>query len=244
MREVSLTINLLGRETPCKKHTLVLSLTVTALLSVYHWGLSTVCLEDFHLLVYCQVTNFRPVPIFMLLTWNWFVRTNFCTFEDLKTKRTLKIDGFKAERNFHTVLIKLLFQKYESTNISTVRNCVTLSYCASRLNYATIFLGYPRKQQPTELVTKQTWWVRLASLLCTHRDEIKKKKKRKHRLICSPQCKPARDSIATWGRVKAGGRCQPPLLRFGWSWPAFLDRFKAGPLDLSLGHFSLFCTIV
>ena len=24
---------------------------------------------------YCRVTNFRPVPIFVLLTWNWFVRT-------------------------------------------------------------------------------------------------------------------------------------------------------------------------
>ena len=45
----SLTIDLLGRETPCKKHKLVLSLTVTALLSVYHWGLSTVCSEYFHL---------------------------------------------------------------------------------------------------------------------------------------------------------------------------------------------------
>ena len=32
----SLTIDLLGRETQCKRHTLVLSLIVTALLSVYH----------------------------------------------------------------------------------------------------------------------------------------------------------------------------------------------------------------
>ena len=46
---ISLTIDLLGRETQCKRHTLVLSLIVTALLSVYHWGLSTVCSEDFHL---------------------------------------------------------------------------------------------------------------------------------------------------------------------------------------------------
>ena len=30
------TINLLGRETPCKRHKLVLSLTMMALLSVYH----------------------------------------------------------------------------------------------------------------------------------------------------------------------------------------------------------------
>ena len=35
---------------------------------------------------YCKVTNFRPVPIFVLLTWNWFVRTNFRTFEGLKRK--------------------------------------------------------------------------------------------------------------------------------------------------------------
>ena len=33
-----------------------------------------------------KVTNFHTVPIFVLLTWNWFVRTNFRTFEGLKTK--------------------------------------------------------------------------------------------------------------------------------------------------------------
>ena len=34
---------------------------------------------------YCKATQFRPVPIFVLLTWNWFVRTNFCsTNERLK----------------------------------------------------------------------------------------------------------------------------------------------------------------
>ena len=32
---------------------------------------------------YCKVANFRLVPIFVLLPWNWFVRTNFRTFEDL-----------------------------------------------------------------------------------------------------------------------------------------------------------------
>ena len=35
---------------------------------------------------YCKVTNFRPEPIFVLLTWNWFVRTIFRTFEGLNTK--------------------------------------------------------------------------------------------------------------------------------------------------------------
>ena len=35
---------------------------------------------------YCKVTNFRPVPIFVLLTWNWFARSNFRTFESLTTK--------------------------------------------------------------------------------------------------------------------------------------------------------------
>ena len=38
-----------GRETQSKRHNLVLSLTVTALLSGYHGGLSTVCSEDLHL---------------------------------------------------------------------------------------------------------------------------------------------------------------------------------------------------
>ena len=36
--------------------------------------------------LYCKVTNFRPVPIFVPLTWNWFVRTNFRTFEGHKRK--------------------------------------------------------------------------------------------------------------------------------------------------------------
>ena len=33
-----------------------------------------------------KVANFRTVPVFVLLTWNWFVRTYFRTFEGLKTK--------------------------------------------------------------------------------------------------------------------------------------------------------------
>ena len=41
---------------------------------------------QFQLTTYCKVTNFRTVPIFVLLTWNWFARTNFRTFEGLKTK--------------------------------------------------------------------------------------------------------------------------------------------------------------
>ena len=53
---------------------------------------------------YHKVINFRMVPIFVLLTWNWFVRTNFRTFERLKTKLTLKFDGLKTKINFHPVL--------------------------------------------------------------------------------------------------------------------------------------------
>ena len=33
-----------------------------------------------------KVKNFRPVPIFVLSTWNWFVQTNFRTFMVLKNK--------------------------------------------------------------------------------------------------------------------------------------------------------------
>ena len=77
----SLTIDLLGRETPCKRHKLVLSLTVTALLSVYHWGLSTVCSEDFHLPVYSCNQNFcsliHVLDIHRLLTAT--VETVACT---------------------------------------------------------------------------------------------------------------------------------------------------------------------
>ena len=41
--------------------------------------------EELHV-SYCKVINFRTVPVFVLLTWNWFVRTIFHTFEGLKTK--------------------------------------------------------------------------------------------------------------------------------------------------------------
>ena len=40
---------------------------------------------------YCKVTNFRPVPIFVLLIWNWFVRINFRTFQGLKTNNYIEI---------------------------------------------------------------------------------------------------------------------------------------------------------
>ena len=43
----SLMIDLRGGETRCKRNKLVLSLTVTALLTVYHWRVITVCSEDF-----------------------------------------------------------------------------------------------------------------------------------------------------------------------------------------------------
>ena len=35
---------------------------------------------------YCKIRNFRPIPVFVLLTWNWFVRTNFRTFEGVKAR--------------------------------------------------------------------------------------------------------------------------------------------------------------
>ena len=40
----------------------------------------------FDQLQYCKVTNFRPVPIFVHLTWNWFARTNFRTFDGFMIK--------------------------------------------------------------------------------------------------------------------------------------------------------------
>ena len=57
--------------------------------------------------VKCKVTNFRPVPIFVLLTWNWFVWTNFCTFEVLKTNNKIIFMGLKPKRNFYSVLVKV-----------------------------------------------------------------------------------------------------------------------------------------
>ena len=71
---------------------------------------------------YCKVTHFRPVPMFILLTWKWFMRTNFRTFQG-QNKMTLKFKDLKTKRNFHRV-----FQKYESTKISTGRKFVTLQY--------------------------------------------------------------------------------------------------------------------
>ena len=44
--------------------------------------------------LYCKVTNFRPVPI----SRNWFVRTDFCTFEGLKTK--LYWNSMASKQNF------------------------------------------------------------------------------------------------------------------------------------------------
>ena len=52
---------------------------------------------------YCKVTNVRPVPIFVLLNWNWFVRTNFRTFEGQETKSHWNSRVSKQKRNFHTV---------------------------------------------------------------------------------------------------------------------------------------------
>ena len=66
---------------------------------------------------YCKVTNFRPVPIFVLLTWNWFVRTNFRTFEVLKNKITLKFEGLKTKVIFHTILNFALFSKVRKYEI-------------------------------------------------------------------------------------------------------------------------------
>ena len=63
--------------------------------------------------MYCKVTNFRPVPIFVLLTWNWFVRTNFRTFEGLKTKLHWNLMASRPKIKFRPVLNFALFQKYE-----------------------------------------------------------------------------------------------------------------------------------
>ena len=67
-------------------------------------------------LEYSNVTHFRPVPIFALLTWNWFVRTNFRAFEGLN-KITLKFDGLKTKMNFHPVLNFALFSKVRKYEI-------------------------------------------------------------------------------------------------------------------------------
>ena len=43
-------------------------------------------------------------------------------------KMTLKLNGFKAKRDFHTILNFVLFQKYEMYENKTVRKFVTLQY--------------------------------------------------------------------------------------------------------------------
>ena len=65
-----------------------------------------------------KVTNFRPVLIFVLLTWNWFVRTNFRTFKGLKTTWWRRNRGPQSKRKFSYVYV----------NISTVRKFVTLPW--------------------------------------------------------------------------------------------------------------------
>ena len=61
------------------------------------WGRATNYSPDAETLqlVDCKVTNFRPVPIFELLTSNWFIRTNFRTFEGRK-------NSSKEKKNYCT----------------------------------------------------------------------------------------------------------------------------------------------
>ena len=47
-----------------------------------------------------KITNFRPVPILVLFTRNWFVRTNFRSFEGLKTKWHRNLRASKPKEIF------------------------------------------------------------------------------------------------------------------------------------------------
>ena len=77
---------------------------------------------------FCKVTNFRPAPIFVLLTWNWFIWTNFRTFEELKTKWR-KFEGPNTKRNFHNgIKFSTFFSKVRKYKIKTVRKFVTLLF--------------------------------------------------------------------------------------------------------------------
>ena len=90
-----------------------------------NWALVTLCCWDTRMFLspwtalrlgmstYCKFTNFCMVPIFVLSTWNWVVRTNFRTFEGLRRKWRWNSMASKQKKKFHTILNFVLFQKYE-----------------------------------------------------------------------------------------------------------------------------------
>ena len=69
----------------------------------------------FSSLIYWKVTctKFRPVPIFVLLTWNWFIRTNFRTFEGLKTKLRCNWKASKQKKNSYGITVNLVLSSKE-----------------------------------------------------------------------------------------------------------------------------------
>ena len=78
---------------------------------------------------YCKVTKFRPVPIFVLLTWNWFVQTNFRTFEGLKTKpqKNVEIQGPQSKKKFsYSIKFSTFFESTKVRKLSTGWKFVTL----------------------------------------------------------------------------------------------------------------------
>ena len=96
----SLTIYLLGRETPCKRNKSVLSLTVTAPLSVHHWGLSTVCSEDFHLPVdtHCNRMRIKSIKCTDIQPALFFFCCDCCQF---KIHEGVNIWTYSSQQSVH-----------------------------------------------------------------------------------------------------------------------------------------------
>ena len=126
--EFSLTIDLLGREARCKRHKLVLSLTVTALLSVYHWGLSTFCSEDFYLPVfivwsflYKQCTS--SLPLFQRNTNSFRRLKDLLDFTCMIADKSKTDDGVDAETCFARFFwnkVNFTFASFENLSAVTL----------------------------------------------------------------------------------------------------------------------------
>ena len=59
---------------------------------------------------YCKVTNFRPVPIFVHLTLNWY-ELIFFVLSRASKQNYVKFDGLETKIKFHPVLKFALFSK-------------------------------------------------------------------------------------------------------------------------------------
>ena len=87
-------------------------------LSVHRFGLCFMSCR------YCKVTNFRPVPIFVLLTWNWFIRTIV-----LSGAEERGVDVPSLDRSYYSRLQPISFLFFKSVFESRRLACSAHTVC-------------------------------------------------------------------------------------------------------------------